>query len=85
MSDDIKSQSVQQIKDAPFDLFAIQLDESKDVSSCAQLMLFVKYAYNGAFEEEFLFCSSLETNTKAADIFEKVSFFFNLSTWNGKI
>ena len=59
-----------------FGLFAIQLDESTDVSSCAQLMVFVKYIYNGAFKEEFLFCSALETNTKATDIFEKVSSFF---------
>ena len=42
MFNDIKSQVVQQIKDAPFGLFAIQLDESTDVSSCAQLMVFVK-------------------------------------------
>ena len=39
-------------------------------------MVFAKYVYNGAFKKEFLFCSSLETNTKAADIFEKVSSFF---------
>ena len=51
MSNDIKSQVVQQIKDAPFGLFTIQLDESTDVSSCAQLMVFVKYIYNGACNE----------------------------------
>ena len=67
---------VQQIKDVPFDLFAIQLNEFTDVSSYAQLMVFVKYVYNGAFKEEFFFCSSLETNVKAADIFEKFSSFF---------
>ena len=76
MFNDIKSQVVQQIKDAPFGLFAIQLDESTDVSSCAQLTVFVKYIYNGAFKAKFLFCSALETNTKATDIFEKVSSFF---------
>ena len=80
MSDDIKSQIVQQIKDAPLGLFAIQLDESTDVSSCAQLMIYVKYVYNGTFKEKLLFCSSLETNTKAADIFEKDSSFLNQST-----
>ena len=76
MSTDIKSQVVQQIKDACFGLFAIQMDESTDVSFCAQLMVFVKYIYNGAFKEEFLFCSGLETNTKATNIFEKASSFF---------
>ena len=39
-------------------------------------MVFVKHVYNGAFKEEFLFCSSLEMNTKAADIFQNISSFF---------
>ena len=85
MSNNKKSQVVHQIKDARVGLFAIQLDESTDVSSCAQLMVFVKYFYNGAFKEEFLFCSALETNTKATNIFEKVSSFLNQRTWNGRI
>jgi len=76
LSDDIKSQVVRQIKTAPFGLFAIQLDESTDISSCAQLMVFAKYVCNDAYQEEFLFCSPLETTTKAADILEKVSTFF---------
>ena len=76
LSDDIKSQFVEEIKNAPFGLFAIQIDESTDIPSCAQLMVFTKYIYNDTFKEEFLFCSSLETTTKAADILEKVSTFF---------
>ena len=76
LSDDIKCQVVEEIKNAPFDLFAIQIDESTDISSCAQLMVYTKYIYNDTFKEEFLFCSSLETTTKAADILEKVSIFF---------
>ena len=43
MSDDIKIQIVQQIKDASFDFFAIQLDESTDISTSAHFMIFVKY------------------------------------------
>ena len=39
-------------------------------------MVFVKYVYNGAFKEEFLFYSFLQTNAKAEHIFEKVSSFF---------
>ena len=39
-------------------------------------MVFTKYIYNDTFKEEFLFCSSLETTTKAADILEKVSTVF---------
>ena len=40
LSLDIKSQVVQEIKTAPFGLFAIQLDELTDISSCAQLMMY---------------------------------------------
>ena len=76
LSLDIKSQIVQEIKTAPFGLFAIQLDESTDTSSCAQLMVYARYVYNNAFKEEFLFCSALETTTKAADILNKVTTFF---------
>ena len=85
LSDDIKCQVVEEIKNAPFGLFVIQIDESTDISSCAQLMVFTKYIYNDTFKEEFLFCSSLETTTKAADILEKVSTFFSPRIWNGKI
>jgi len=71
LSCDIKSQVVEQIETAPFVFFAIQLDESTDISSCSQLMVFAKYIYNGTFKEEFLFCFSLET-----DVLQKVSTFF---------
>ena len=76
LSHNIKSQVVQEIKTAPFGLFAIRLDESIDISSCAQLMVYARYVCNNAFKEEFLFCSALETTTKAADILNKVATFF---------
>ena len=66
--DDIKYQVVEEIKTVPFGLFAIQIDESTDISSCAQLMVFAKYVYNDTFKEKFLFCLPSETTTKAADI-----------------
>ena len=53
LSDDIKSQVVQQIKNSLFGLFAIQLDESTDVSFSAQSVVFINYIYNCAFEEKF--------------------------------
>ena len=76
LSDDIKCQVVEKIKTTPFGLFAMQIDKSTDISLCAQLMVFAKYVYNDTFKEEFLFCPSLQTTTKAADILEKVSTFF---------
>ena len=41
LSDDIKCQVVEEIKTAPFGLCAINIDESTDIFSCAQLMVFV--------------------------------------------
>lgn len=74
MSEDVKVQILEEIKQSP--LFAIQLDESTDVSSCAQLMVFVKYVNSGDLKEEFLFCSDLETTTKSDDIMAKIKTFF---------
>ncbi|XP_042213890.1 zinc finger BED domain-containing protein 5-like, partial [Homarus americanus] len=76
MAIDIKDQVVQEIKSSAFGLFSIQLDESTDVASCSQLMVLARYVHSGSFKEEFLFCSSLETTTKASYILEKVSSFF---------
>ena len=78
LSLEIKSQVAQEIKTAPFGLFAIQLNELTDMSSCAQLMVYARYLYvcNNAFEKEFLFCSALETTTKATYILNKVATFF---------
>ncbi len=48
---------ISETKDAG--LFALQLDESTDVSSCSQLLVFARYVHDGKFKEEFLFCYSL--------------------------
>ena len=78
MSEDIKEQIITEIKDkSPFGLFSIQIDESVDVASVSQLMAFVRYAVSISVKEELLFCSALDTNTKASDVIEKVDHFFN--------
>lgn len=75
MSIDIKEQVISEIKDAG--LFALQLDESTDVSSCSQLLVFTRYVHDGKFKEEFLFCYPLETTTKGEDIMKKVTDYFS--------
>ena len=57
MSVDVKEQILNEIKLSP--LFAFQVDESTDVSSCSQLLVFVKYIHSDDIKEEFLFCSEL--------------------------
>ena len=75
MSINIKEQVINEIKAAG--LFALQLDESTDVSSCAQLIVFTRYIHDGTFKEELLFCSPLETTTKGEDVMKMVTDYFS--------
>ena len=77
MATDIKNQVVQEIKSSVSGLFSIQHDESTDMTSCSQLMVFARYVNSGSFKEEFLLCSSHELTTKASDISEKVLSFLD--------
>ncbi len=67
---------IQEIKLSPAGMFAIQLYESTDVSSCAQLLVFVRYVFLCDIKEEYLLCTQLETTTTAKDVMEKLSSFF---------
>ncbi|XP_043944978.1 zinc finger BED domain-containing protein 5-like [Protopterus annectens] len=55
--------------------FALQIDESTDVSGKAQLMAFVRFSNGTKMLEQFLFCRAL-IETKGEDIFKCVSQFF---------
>ncbi|XP_042228307.1 zinc finger BED domain-containing protein 5-like [Homarus americanus] len=83
MSDDIMKQVIQEIKSSPTGMFAVQLDESADVSSCAQLLVFVRYVFLSDIKDEYLFCTQLETTTTALDVMEKLTSFFKANgiTW----
>lgn len=83
MSEDIKEQVISEIKSAG--LFSIQLDESTDVQSCSQLLVFARYVCdNTDFKEEFLFCKDIELSTKGVDVFRDVSNYFESEglDWN---
>lgn len=69
MSTDIKDQVVSEIKTAPLGIFALQLNETTDVSNCPQLLVFTRYIKDDDFKEDFLFCHPLESSTTGADIF----------------
>ena len=73
MSENIKNQVVEQINQSPF--CVLQLDESTDVSSCAQLMVFVRYIHNCDFKEELLFCRPIDSQIRGIDVFNKVDTF----------
>ena len=56
--------------------FAIKLDESTDVTNCAQLVIFARYVGKEGVKEEFLVNAALEATTKEDDIFQMVNLFF---------
>ena len=73
LSLDIKNQVVGEIKKSPSGWFCLQLDESTDVASCAQILVFVRYINKLDFNDEFLFCEQLCKRVES--IFTKVSSF----------
>ena len=74
MTMDVKEQVLTEIKASP--LFSFQIDESTDVSSCSQILVFVSYINSCDIKDKLLFCSALETTTKAEEVMEKALTFF---------
>jgi len=52
-------------------MFSFQVDGSTDVTSCAQLLVFMRYIHSGDIEAEFLFCEQLQTTTTNAGVLKK--------------
>nr|KAF6500005.1 family with sequence similarity 200 member B [Molossus molossus] len=52
--------------------FAIQLDESTDIGSCTTLFIYVRYAWQGDFTEDFLCCLHLISHLSGLDIFTEL-------------
>ena len=76
MAQDIRAQLILELNSSTHGLFSIQLDESTDVSNFSQLMVFVRWATIDGLQEEILYCSPLETTTRAADVLGNVDSFF---------
>lgn len=73
MAIDMKNQLVQKLKNSSF--FALQCDETTDISKQAQLLFYCRYIDQKKFLEEILFSKNLETTTKAVDIFSALQTF----------
>ena len=67
-------QLIDRVKNSP--RFAIQLDESTNITNAAQLMVFIRYAHGNNMLKDMLFCQTLEGQTTGNDIFIKVDAFF---------
>ena len=59
-------------------MFSIQVDESTDVASCSQLLIFVRYIHMEEVKEEFLHCKVLKTSATAQDVMDSISNFFDI-------
>ena len=73
MADYSKSQLVRQMAESPF--FAIQLDESTNVTNFPQLLVYASYIYDFEMIEDFLFCKPLEGRTTRVEIFKVLNDF----------
>ena len=72
MADDIADQILAEIKESKFG-FAIQLDESTDITNYCQLLVYVRYAQTNIMKTELLLNHKVSTTTKGKDILD--SFF----------
>ncbi|XP_072377904.1 protein FAM200A-like [Diabrotica undecimpunctata] len=73
MALDLKNQLLQKLKGSPF--FSLQCDETTDISKHAQLLFYCQFIDRKWFLEQILFSTSLETTTKAIDIFSALEGF----------
>lgn len=74
MSNDIESQVNEKYKAA--ETFALQLDESTDLSGKPQVVTFVRFIYSYELIEQFLFCKDLPDTTRRKYIFNIVINYF---------
>ena len=75
MSEDILLQVVTAVKSSP--AYSLQLDESTDVESCAQLIVYVRYLEGEVMREEYLFSEPLATTTRGEDVLRILETFLN--------
>ncbi|XP_060796340.1 zinc finger BED domain-containing protein 5-like [Neoarius graeffei] len=73
MSNDIREQLIQFIKNSPY--YALQLDESTDIAGQAQLLTYVRYVRDKLIEEDVLFCRPLQSHTTGEAIFNVLDSF----------
>ena len=82
MSTDINKQVLKEVQSSKFG-FALQLDETMNVSNCAQLLVFVRYATKDFIRSKLLLSNELKITTRGEDLFElDDNFFKNGLQWS---
>ncbi|CAG4936068.1 unnamed protein product [Parnassius apollo] len=75
ISNDIKSTLIENLRFSG--VFALQVDESTDISGHANLISNVRYIDGCELKEDFLFCLPLPNHTTGEEIFKVTDEFFN--------
>ena len=70
MSDNIEESVISKFQNS---IFALQIDESTDISNHAQLIAFIRVIDEDAIINQFLCCKQLPTTTKGQDIFDEIT------------
>jgi len=70
LSDNIEESVISKFQNS---LFALQIDESTDISNHAQLIAFIRVIDEDAIINQFLCCKELPTTTKGQDIFDTIT------------
>ncbi|XP_066968245.1 zinc finger BED domain-containing protein 5-like [Macrobrachium rosenbergii] len=66
IASDILIQLMERVKNVNY---ALQLDESTDISSSSKLLAFIRYSFKGKLNEDMLFCLALEGKCTGDNIF----------------